>query len=165
MCTSLFSGQGHGAGGPHPNQGADMRGYNGPHFTERIIPVTESGCWLWEGYLDKWGYGRVRVNGKRVSAHRAFYEHYIGNIPDGLELDHLCKVRCCVNISHLEPVTPMENNRRGDGICSINARKTHCVNGHLLVGENIKKVKEDERKRICLVCARDRARIKYSNNR
>jgi hypothetical protein len=83
-------------------------------FDKQYIPVTESGCWLWIGALDKEGYGVFGINGKQKRAHRVSYEAHIGKIPDGLCLDHKCRVRCCVNPSHLEAVTNKENIRRGD---------------------------------------------------
>ncbi len=63
-------------------------------------------------------------------AHRVAYELSVADIPDGLELDHLCRVRHCVNPSHLEPVTPHENWARGQAISILNAQKTHCPQGH-----------------------------------
>jgi hypothetical protein len=71
-------------------------------------------CWAWTGPLTAGtGYGYANINSRRVGSHRAMYEHHKGLIPDGLELDHLCRVRHCVNPEHLEPVTRRENVRRG----------------------------------------------------
>ncbi len=78
-----------------------------------------SGCWLWVGTVDLNGYARFAevIRGKHYNriAHRAIYTALIGPIPEGLQLDHLCRVRCCVNPQHLEPVTLQENLRRGEG--------------------------------------------------
>lgn len=72
-----------------------------------------SPCWVWQLYKVGAGYGRMTVAGRQVLAHRHYYEQHVGPIPEGLELDHLCRVRCCVNPAHLEPVTHAENQRRG----------------------------------------------------
>lgn len=72
----------------------------------------ETGCWEWAGELSSNGYGRVWRDGERIAAHRAYYEQEVGPIPDGHLLDHTCRVRCCVNPAHLEPVIPAENIRR-----------------------------------------------------
>jgi hypothetical protein len=93
--------------------------------------VDAGGCWLWTASRDWGGYARLGVNGKASKAHRWAYEHFVGPIPPGLELDHLCRVRHCVNPAHLEPVTRRENVRRGIGqLHKLNAVKTHCKHGH-----------------------------------
>lgn len=72
----------------------------------------KSPCWIWQlGSLN--GYGKVTRNGKQMGAHRAYYEEYIGPIPAGMQIDHLCRVPSCVNPEHLEAVTQAENGRRG----------------------------------------------------
>jgi hypothetical protein len=73
-------------------------------------------CWIWQLAKDRDGYGQKKVGGRQVKAHRFFYEQKHGKIPDGLEPDHLCRVRACVNPDHLDPVTPTVNHRRG--ICT-----------------------------------------------
>ena len=94
-------------------------------------------CWLWTGTILQGGYGQCRPGpGLKKYAHRVSYEWIVGPIPDGLELDHLCRVRRCVNPAHLEPVTHRENMRRGKGFGSANARKTHCIRGHEFTPEN-----------------------------
>jgi hypothetical protein len=73
--------------------------------------VTEGGCWKFNN-LDKRGYGLVRFEGRLRQAHRVAYELFVGQIPEGLQLDHLCRQPSCCNPAHLEPVTARENVRR-----------------------------------------------------
>lgn len=84
----------------------------GPDYEVQSAGYTTP-CWLWNGALIQGGYGRYQRGPKGQPAHRAYYEKLVGPIPDGLDLDHLCRVRRCVNPSHLEPVTAAENTRRG----------------------------------------------------
>ncbi|MFG3349552.1 HNH endonuclease signature motif containing protein [Streptomyces sp. NPDC048018] len=86
-----------------------------------------SDCWLWTGFLDRYGYGHISVNNHREKVHRAAYTALVGPIPDGLVIDHTCRVRHCVNPAHLEPVTQAENTRRG---VAHNSTKTRCPQGH-----------------------------------
>jgi hypothetical protein len=95
-----------------------------------IERIPESGCWIWLGAVNQFGYGRAYANGKTTSAHRVVYEALVGPIPDGLIIDHLCRTRCCVNPSHLEPVTQRSNVLRGVGWAAINSKLTHCPQGH-----------------------------------
>ena len=103
--------------------------------------VDRSGeCWLWTGAILNNGYGRFSRGAKRdgfVSAHRWSYEFYRGPIPQGLQIDHLCRVRHCVNPAHMEPVSAQVNVLRGEGITAVNAVKTHCIHGHELSGTNL----------------------------
>lgn len=84
-------------------------------------------CWLWTAAKNTDGYGRFKGIDRLVQAHRFAYEQLIGPIPEGLHLDHLCRVRACVNPAHLEPVTLTENLRRGR---NPRSEKTHCPQGH-----------------------------------
>lgn len=79
---------------------------------QRVNKDTVAGCWLWTGCCWPSGYGRITRNGRRHVAHRYIYEMLVAKVPDGLELDHLCRNRGCVNPEHLEPVTHQENMRR-----------------------------------------------------
>lgn len=116
--------------------------------------VDDNGCWLWQGYLMPNGYAFVTVRGKRSYAHRLSYITFVGPIPDGLVMDHLCRVRHCVNPEHLEPVTIGENVRRG-----APATKSHCVNGHPRDEMHMAWFSERGRlRRRCQVCAREAVR-------
>lgn len=107
-----------------------------------MAKVDRSGeCWLWTGFvMKKEGYGRFGVEGRKVAlAHRWSYEHFVGPIPEGLELDHLCRVRRCVRPDHLEPVTHRENTLRGLAPIVLGTRQravTHCPKGHPYDGAN-----------------------------
>ena len=108
-------------------------------FMEKVMPEPNSGCWLWTGGCTGAGYGQLSFNGKQVAAHRWFYEQFRHPIPDypaGI-LDHLCRVRCCVNPAHLEVVSNRTNVLRGVGYTAENARKTHCPRGHPYSGKNL----------------------------
>lgn len=115
----------------------------------RMYKVVESGCWEWQGFRDKHGYGYMSYQCKNHKAARYAYSHFVGPITEGLHLDHLCRNTCCVNPSHLEPVTPRENTLRGMNVVAINARKTHCHRGHPLTEDNIQR---KNGRRICLEC-------------
>lgn len=116
----------------------------------RSIPEPNTGCWLWEAYSIPQGYGRVWDGRTVTAAHRASYVAFNGAIPDGLEIDHRCKQPCCVNPDHLEAVAHRENMRRSDTIMGLNSRKTHCLNGHPLKGDNLTIVRGMRRCRICI---------------
>lgn len=94
------------------------------------------GCWLWTGVIQAGGYGRFRTQNRGHMAHRWLYEQLVGPIPEGMQLDHLCRVRNCVRPDHLEPVTPRENTLRSNATSAVNARKDVCVNGHPFTPEN-----------------------------
>lgn len=106
-------------------------------------------CWLWTAFRYQ-GYGRLRLAGfKTRKAHRIVYELLRGPIPEGLEPDHLCLIRSCVNPDHLEPVTRLENIRRSHTTGSGNGTKSHCPRGHEYTPENIYLWRG---KRICRTC-------------
>lgn len=122
------------------------------------------GCWLWTGEVAKTGYGVVRRDTRRrdlgrMGAHRYFYEAIIGPIPDGLELDHLCRVPACVNPDHLEPVTHAENMRRSLSPAAITARRGICQRGHRQTPENVY-VNQATGKRQCKPCIRRGQRLR-----
>lgn len=129
-------------------------------FEEKFIPEPNSGCWLWVAGLNASGYG-VFFEGKKTRqnslAHRWAYKHFVGDIPDGLVLDHICGVRCCVNPDHLEAVTQSENLRRSDKLrAHYNKRRTqtHCARGHPFSGANVYTY-ETNGKRYCKTCKRE----------
>ncbi len=99
------------------------------------VAITPS-CWLWQASLSvHGGYGRFRIKNHIFYAHVVSYTWLVGEIPSDLELDHLCRIRHCVNPTHLEPVTHIENIRRGIQI-NQHTNKTHCINGHGFNKEN-----------------------------
>jgi hypothetical protein len=125
----------------------------------RTIEDPTSSCWIFQGSLTIGGYGRVGIAGGKSYrvTHRVTYEHFIATIPDGLELDHLCRVRACCNPWHLEPVTHAENCRRAEAYGERVAHryaKTHCKRGHPYSGDNLKVTAQGTRK--CRTCTRDR---------
>ena len=122
--------------------------------------IGDGGCWIWRGRTTPQGYG---AHGRTV-AHRHVYESSVGQIPDGLELDHLCRVKLCVNPDHLEPVTHAENVRRGTAGAVNRSRmmaRTHCTNGHPF--EDHASLAPGYRR--CLVCARANSRKAWHSNK
>jgi HNH endonuclease len=111
------------------------RGYQ--VFFTKFDPIND-GCWIWKGNR-RLGYGRCKIKYKYYSAHRVSYELFIGPIPEGLELDHLCRNPACINPWHLEPVTRKVNVQRGDAWMVTKRRalaRTHCKQGHEFTPEN-----------------------------
>lgn len=116
-------------------------------------------CWIWTGETSK-GYGRCVYQNKHTGAHRAVYEILVGDIPKGLELDHLCRNRTCVNPKHLEPVTHLENIRRANIHRKI---ATQCKNGHPRTEDNLVKKKYEGYGIVCRICKNAR-QAKYMRN-
>lgn len=117
---------------------------------------TATHCWPWQGALDRHGYGKITMRGVRYKAHQYFLSSAGVQIPSGMVIDHLCRVRHCVNPAHMEVVTVKTNTLRGQGLAGINARKTHCPAGHVYgwsVGQN---------RRVCRPCRLEQQRIRRS---
>lgn len=117
--------------------------------------VDDNGCWLWCRRLDRHGYGEMRRDKRKVGVHRAAYELAKGPVPDGLVIDHLCRVRRCANPDHMEPVTNAENLRRGKS-----RERSHCVHGHPFADENLRFAANG--KKICVTCQRARSNRAYA---
>lgn len=125
-------------------------------FWGRVEMGDDNECWEWAGGHFSEGYGAVVIDGKTRLTHRVAYEKVVGQIPDGLGIDHLCRNRGCCNPSHLEAVTTRVNVLRGVGVTAENARKTHCIHGHEFTPENTRV--RPGRGRECWTCHRERTR-------
>lgn len=129
------------------------------------IPEPNTGCWLWLGVLSEDGYPKMVVKGRRVFAHRVAYSEMVGAIPDGMQLDHLCRTRCCVNPDHLEPVTQQENIARGRA-GEHNRSKTHCPSGHPFDETNTRwHVTTRRTWRSCKTCDTQEQRDRYARRK
>lgn len=119
------------------------------------VNIQTDGCWLWTGCRIPAGYGQLWIGDRMYMAHRVAYELFVGSIPEGLVIDHLCRVTGCVNPAHLEVVTYAENTRRGTNaavIAANRAAKTHCKAGHPFFGSNV--YSHPDGYRVCRACRR-----------
>jgi hypothetical protein len=129
-----------------------------------MVEVAESGCWLFRGFVAPDGYARISVGTKvdayrKVYAHRITWEHYRGPIPDGLQLDHLCRVRHCCAPDHLEVVSRSENLLRGNAC----VRSLVCLRGHWVLGENAGLYRRPSGLgRYCKTCHNERRRVRWA---
>lgn len=128
-------------------------------FLGRIQPNIKTRCWYWLGAPSKAGYGLMSVANQTLYAHRISHELYKGPIDPGLEVDHLCRVRHCVNPAHLEAVTPRVNNLRSQSPAARNAKVTHCPYGHAYDAANTGIGEHGTRK--CKACKARRGRDRY----
>ena len=130
----------------------------------RHVQPNVNGCWIWTPIISPSGYGKWagKVDGKRHYglAHRFVWESIRGPIPNSLQLDHLCRVRACVNPRHLEAVTPRTNNLRSNSPSATFARRTHCNAGHEYNEENTRFRASGRRCRICDALTHDEKRRK-----
>lgn len=131
-------------------------------FLERTMIDPATGCVLWTGARNPGGYGTFYMGGKTRLAHRLAYEMFVGPIPEGLQLDHLCRTRHCVSPACLEPVTSRENTMRGEGLAVINLQKTSCPSGHEYDEANTSFYRG---MRYCRACDRERKRARYQRQR
>ena len=122
-------------------------------------------CWLWLGKTNQ-GYGRVTAKGKYVGAHRFAYELLVGQIPKDMVIDHLCRVRICVNPAHLRTVTNIQNVMCGFSLIAIRARMNECCKGHPYTEENLHIYKGKRGiRRICRTCSRVGLRARRAKKR
>lgn len=131
-------------------------------------PGFDRPCLRFKGAHDRQGYGRVSRGDRLYGAHQWAWIVANGPVPDGLELDHLCRVRDCVEVTHLEPVTHQENMRRSEAGYARGAQlraKTHCPQGHPYEGDNLYTSDAHPRSgRMCKECRRA-ANRRYSQRR
>ena len=144
--------------------------YERKSIEERFWSKVEKGpgCWEWTACKLKKGYGRIKQNGVKYSAHRISWEMKNGKIPKGLQIDHLCRNTSCVNPDHLEPVTQKENILRGVGITAVNAKKTECPKGHKFTDANTYITPPGHRSsgsRSCRKCRSEVGRKYYAKNK
>ena len=143
----------------------DYRGTIEDRIAKYSLVNLNNGCQLWTAACDQDGYGMVWYQGRGVRVHRVAWELKYGEIPEGLELDHLCRVRNCLNTDHLEVVTHAENVRRGDRSNyggKHNKVKTHCPQGHEYNEENTHYGKTS---RSCRACHRAKSYNDYWRNK
>ena len=124
-----------------------------PRLMKRLSIGGLDACWEWKGAKSR-GYGQIWNKDRNAQVPRVAYTLWRGEIPTGLEPDHLCRNHACANPRHLELVTGRENVLRGIGPTAINARKTHCKRGHEFTPENIYRRPGAPEGRECLTCKR-----------
>lgn len=125
---------------------------------DALVDVSSPGCWIWQGTLDDHGYGRIWHQGRWCLVHRLSYELRVGPIPEGLEIDHLCRIPACSNPGHLEPVTHAVNMSRS---ISRTAGIAECLYGHPFDDANTYHYRG---KRECRACRRE-ATARYERRR
>lgn len=139
----------------HGKQIIDLSRSNKTRFLEGISIDKNGGCWQWTWPADRGGYARFKAAGVREMVHRLAYRLFIGAIPHGLTIDHLCRNRVCVRPDHLEAVSMRTNVIRGDTITGRNHRKTHCPRGHAY--DLLNTYRDPSGRRHCIICERARS--------
>lgn len=132
-------------------------------LNKNSVPEPNTGCILWLGDSVHGGYGRTTIGSKKVLAHRLSYTLHVGNIQKGFTIDHTCKQPCCINPLHLEAVTHLENNMRGDSFSKVNALKTHCPQGHAYDEKNT--FINNKGRRECRTCINAKSLKRYYANK
>lgn len=121
-------------------------------ISNRFVIDLMTGCWVWTGALSAGKYGSIFHEGRMQKAHRVMYRLRVGEIPAGLDLDHLCRNTRCCNPAHLEPVSRSENLKRSP-LMDNNSQKTHCPSGHPYSGDNL--IIRKTGWRLCLTCRKN----------
>lgn len=128
----------------------------------RVYMKPDCSCWFWRGIHDRDGYAKMTHRNRPIAVYRLAYETFKAPIPDGMEMDHICRERGCVNPSHVEPVTSRENTLRSPiAPAAINARMEKCPNGHEF--SVVKFGKRTQRR--CLICSKRRRQEYFQENK
>lgn len=128
-----------------------------------IVVNPTTACWLWTSTLSRDGYAKIHFGGKKISAHRLAFTIYTGQNIEGLQLDHLCRVRNCVNPAHLRPCNARSNIFAPGSLCIAKrlAEQTHCKNGHQFDEVNTYYRKSNPSYRFCRKCNAERGTARY----
>lgn len=137
-------------------------------FWAKVNKQGPNGCWIWTAYIGVGGYGQFSTQDPDYTTrytHRLSWLLLRGPVPEGTELDHLCRVPACVNPDHLEPVSHLVNLLRGETEARRRKSKTHCIRGHELTPENTRVRPRGHGQRHCKTCDRESIRDWYARNR